>query len=70
MLEKNPQTLAEAKRATRDIESEDKGCERLWKKGDKSIPNFIPIHMGAQEGTSGSLMAQPSQPLVESALDL
>ena len=43
VLERNPPTLADAKAAARGIESIDKDYERLWRKEDKSIPQFIPI---------------------------
>lgn len=50
LLEQNPQTLAEAKRAARDIESIDKDYKRLWRKEDESIPQFIPMRPRSQEG--------------------
>lgn len=38
MLEKNPHTLAKAKRAARDIKSMDNDHKRLWRKENESIP--------------------------------
>ena len=43
VLERNPQTLADAKVAARKMEHIDKDYERLWRKEDESIPQFIPI---------------------------
>jgi len=36
-------TLADAKQAARDIENLDKDHERLWRREDELIPQFIPI---------------------------
>ena len=43
VLERNPQTLADAKWAARDMESLDRDHERLWRRKDELIPQFIPI---------------------------
>lgn len=58
LLEKNPQTLVEAKRPAKDIENIEKDYEKLWKKEDNSIPQFIPIRPRVQEGESGMLLVQ------------
>lgn len=50
MLKRNPLTLAEAKMAAMDMENIDKDYERLWRKEDESIPQFIPIRPRLQEG--------------------
>ena len=43
VLERNPQTLAEAKRAAKELESLDRDHERLWRSEDELILQFIPI---------------------------
>lgn len=43
VLERNPRTLAEAKVATRDMEHIDRDYERLWRREDELIPQFIPL---------------------------
>ena len=52
VLERNPPTLANAKSAARGIESIGKNYERLWRKEDESIPQFIPICPRAVRGGS------------------
>ena len=64
VLERNPPTLADAKAATRGIESIDKNYERLWRKEDESIPQFIPIRPRAVGGSS-ELTKGHHNPLVE-----
>ena len=44
VLEKNPQIVADAKVAVREMEHIDGDYERLWRREDESIPQFIPIH--------------------------
>ena len=43
VLQRDPHTLADAKRAAREIESLDKDHERLWRREDELIPKFILI---------------------------
>ena len=43
VLERNPQTLVDAKRAAREMESLDRDHERLWRREDELIPQFISI---------------------------
>ena len=50
VLERNPQTLADAKIAAREMEHIDKDYERQWRKEDESIPQFIPIRPRTLEG--------------------
>uniref|UniRef100_A9U2L9 Predicted protein n=1 Tax=Physcomitrium patens TaxID=3218 RepID=A9U2L9_PHYPA len=58
ILNSRPQTLADAKRAARVIEQINKEHDRIWRKEDQNIPNFIPIHA---QGTGSSLNSnQPS----------
>ena len=54
-----------AKRVAWDIESIDKDYERLWRKEDESIPQFIPIRPKAPEGELGVASSRPSQQVVE-----
>lgn len=49
VLERNPHTLAEGKRATRDMENTYKDYERLWRKENESIPQFNPIRPRLQK---------------------
>ena len=43
LLQKNPRTLAEAKVAARDMEHIEKNYERLWRKDDELIVQFISL---------------------------
>ena len=43
ILERNPRTLTEAKIAARDMEHIDRDYERLWRKDDELIHQFIPL---------------------------
>ena len=43
VIERNPQTLADANRAAREMESFDRDHEKLWRREDELIPQFIPI---------------------------
>ena len=54
VLERGPGTLEETKAAAREIERIDKDYERLWRKEDESIPQFIPIRARAPEGDQGA----------------
>ena len=53
ILERNPQTLAAAKVAAREMEHIDRDYERLWRREDESIPQFIPIRPRVVEGEPG-----------------
>lgn len=53
--------MTKAKRAARDIESIDKDYERLWRKENEFIPQFIPIRPRVQEGESGLALTQSLQ---------
>jgi hypothetical protein len=66
VLKRNPPTLAAAKIAARGIESIDKEYERLWRKEDKSIPQFIPIRPRLMVGESRSTRSQPNPHVEES----
>lgn len=43
MLEKHPKNLVEAKVVAREVDQLDKDYERLWRREDDSIRQFIPI---------------------------
>ena len=43
ILERNPITLADAKTAAKEVEQLEKDYERLWKREDDLIPQFVPI---------------------------
>ena len=43
VLERNPRILAEAKVAAREMEHMDRDYERIWRKEDELIPQFIPL---------------------------
>jgi hypothetical protein len=49
-LERNPQTLAAAKVAAREMEHVDKNKERLWRRVDESILQIIFIRLRVVEG--------------------
>ena len=66
MFEKNPQTLAEAKTAAREMENIDRDYERLWRKEDESIPQFIPIHPRPLERESRRNGGHATQALTDS----
>ena len=50
VLERNPQTLADTKRAAREMESLDRDHERLSRREDEFIPQFIPIRLTVMVG--------------------
>ena len=50
VLERNPQTLADAKRAAKEMENLDRDQERLWRKEDELILQFIPIRPRVVKG--------------------
>ena len=58
VLESNPQTLADAKRAAREMESLDRDHERLWRRDDELIPQFIPIRPRVMVGESAKYESQ------------
>ena len=43
VLQRTPRTLAEAKVAARDMEHIERDYDRLWRKEDELIPQFIPL---------------------------
>ena len=43
VMKGNPVTLADAKTAAREVEQFEKDYERLWRREDESIPQFVPI---------------------------
>ena len=53
VLEMNPQTLADANRAAREMENLNKDHERLWRREDELIPQFIPIQPRVVEEETG-----------------
>ena len=67
VLERNPQTLAEAKVAAREMEHIDRDYERLWRKEDESIPQFIPIRPRAADGELGGQKNRAPYPLIDSS---
>ena len=50
VLERNPQTLADAKRAVRVMESLDRDHGRLWRRENELILQFIPIRLRMMMG--------------------
>ena len=44
--------MADAKAATRKVELFEKNYEKLWRKKDDSIPQFVPIRPRASGGTT------------------
>ena len=65
VLERNPQTLADAKRAAREMESLDRDHERLWRTEDELIPQFIPIRPRVMVGEPAKYKSQVSYALVD-----
>ena len=64
--EKNPQTLVHAKIATREMENIDKDYDRLWRKEDESIRQFIPIRLKILMGELGRHVGQAAQSFTDS----
>lgn len=58
VLEMNPRTLVEVKAAAREVDQLDKDYERLWRRDDELIPQFIPICPKALEGATISQVGQ------------
>ena len=52
MLERNPRTLIDAKTAAKEVEQLEKDYERLWRKDDDLIPQFVPICPRVLEGAT------------------
>ena len=65
ILERNPQTLADAKRAAREMEKLDRDHERLWKMEDELIPQFIPIRPRIMMGEPAKYEKQVPYVLVD-----
>ena len=65
VLKRIPQTLADAKRTTRDIESLDRDHERLWRNEDELIPQFIPIRPRVVAGEPVKYKSQVPYALVD-----
>ena len=59
VLERNPVTLADVKTAAREVEQFKKDYERLWRREDESIPEFVPVRPrmlgGATVGQEGQV---------------
>ncbi|OAE25048.1 hypothetical protein AXG93_1939s1060 [Marchantia polymorpha subsp. ruderalis] len=73
VLERNPRTLVDAKKAARDIENIDKDYEKLWRKEDESIPQFIPIRpkiLDRELGENGDHVSQSTTDLSSRPLAL
>ena len=66
VLERNPQTLADAKVAAREMEHIDRDYERLWRREDESIPRFIPIRPRAANGELGGHGSRAPYALIDS----
>lgn len=49
VLERNPITLEDAKTAARVVDALERNYERLWRKEDESIPQFVPLKPRAAE---------------------
>ena len=49
VLERNPVTLEDAKTAARAVDALERNYERLWRKEDESIPQFVPLKPRAME---------------------
>ena len=65
VLERNPQTLADAKRAAREMENLDRDHERLWRREDELIPQFIPFRPRVVEGEPGKYGGQAPYAFVD-----
>ena len=52
-------TLADAKAAAREVEQFERDYERLWRRNDESIPQFVPVCLrvlgGATVGQDGQV---------------
>ena len=58
VLERNPRTLVDAKATVREVEQLEKDYERLWRREDDLIPQFVPIHPRVLEGATVGLECQ------------
>lgn len=73
MLERNTRTLADAKRAARETEHIERDYEKLWRKEDESIPQFIPIRpkiLDRELGENGDHVSQSTTDLSSRPLAL
>ena len=61
----NPQTLADARRAAKEMENLDKDHERLWRMKDELIPPFIPIRPRVVEGEPSKYGSQTPYALID-----
>ena len=52
VLEKNPMTLVDAKIAAREVDQLDKDYEKLWRRENALIPQFIPIRFSTLQGAT------------------
>ena len=43
VMKRNPVTVADAKMAAKEVEQFEKNYEKLWRREDESIPQFVPI---------------------------
>jgi hypothetical protein len=68
VLERNPQTLAAAKVAAREMEHIDRDYERLWRREDDLIPQFIPICPRVMEGELSRYGNQAPYALIDTGL--
>jgi hypothetical protein len=65
VLERNPQTLAAAKVAAKEMEHIDRDYERLWSRDDDSIPQFIPIYPRVMEREPSKYGSQTPYALID-----
>ena len=65
VLEKNPQILADAKRAAREMKSLDRDHERLWRNEDELISQFIPTRPRVVEGEPAKYESQVPYAIVD-----
>ena len=65
VVERNPQTLADAKRAAREMENLDRDNERLWRYDDELIPQFIHIWPRVMEVEPGKYGSQTPYALID-----
>ena len=65
-MDRNPQTLAKAKVAAREMEHTDRNYGRLWRREDKSIPQFLPIRPRAADGELGGHASRAPYAFIDS----
>ena len=61
----NPQILVAAKVAAKEMDHIDRDYERLWRREDESIPQFIPIRLRVAEGELSKYGNQVSYALID-----